>query len=76
MMTKKAARFSSRKGDARMKEKTMTTVEVSAALGVSIRHVLTLIYEKKLPAKKVGMVWQIPSAAVQQRLKERERRNG
>ena len=59
-----------------MKEKSMSTKEASAALGVSIRHVLTLIYEKKVSAKKVGMVWQIPATAVQQRLKEREPRNG
>ena len=59
-----------------MKERPMTTREVSAALGVSIRHVLTLLYEGKLPAKKVGMVWQISASAVQQRLKEREARNG
>ena len=54
-----------------MKEKTMTTKEASAALGVSIRHVLTLLYEKKLPAKKVGMVWRIPLSAVEQRQKKK-----
>jgi excisionase family DNA binding protein len=52
-----------------MANQTMSTREAAAALGVSIRHVLTLLYEKKLPAKKVGMVWSIPVSAIEQRLK-------
>jgi excisionase family DNA binding protein len=52
-----------------MPKQTMSTRETAAALGVSIRHVLTLLYEKKLPAKKVGMVWRIPASAVEQRQK-------
>lgn len=59
-----------------MKEKHLTAREASAALGVSIRHVLTLVYEGKLPAKKVGMIWQIPDSAVQLRLRGRGGRNG
>jgi excisionase family DNA binding protein len=52
-----------------MKEKTMTTRQAAAALGVSIRHILTLLYEGKLPAaRKVGMMWQIPTEAIQRRL--------
>jgi excisionase family DNA binding protein len=58
-----------------MKEETITTKEASVALGVSIRHVLTLIYEKKLPATKIGMLWRISASAVQQRLRKRESRN-
>lgn len=59
-----------------MPNQTMSTREAAAVLGVSIRHILTLLYEKKLPAKKVGMVWRIPVPAIEERLKAREARNG
>ncbi len=59
-----------------MPDQTISTREAAAALRVSIRHILTLLYEKKLPAKKVGMVWRIPVSAIEQRLKQREARNG
>jgi excisionase family DNA binding protein len=54
-----------------MPDQTMSTREAAAALGVSIRYVMTLLYEKKLPAKKLGMVWRIPMSAIQQRLKRK-----
>ncbi len=54
-----------------MPDQTISTREAAAILGVSIRHVLTLLYEKKLPAKKVGMVWRIPASAVEQRQKRK-----
>jgi excisionase family DNA binding protein len=59
-----------------VKDKMMTTREASSALGVSIRHILTLLYEGKISGQKVGMVWQIPASAVEKRLKDREARNG
>jgi excisionase family DNA binding protein len=52
-----------------MHEPAMSTQEAAAVLGVSIRHILTLLYERKLRAKKVGRVWRIPVTAVMQRLK-------
>jgi len=60
-----------------MKTNTMTTREAAAALGVSIRHVLTLLYEGRLPAaRKVGMIWQIPTKSIQQRLATRRVQHG
>jgi excisionase family DNA binding protein len=59
-----------------MKNTDLTTREASAVLGVSIRQILTLLYEGKLPGHKVGMVWQIPASAVEQRLEARKTRNG
>ena len=58
-----------------MKQGLMTTREASAALQIGIRHLLSLIYEGKLPAHKVGMLWQIPASAVEARRKDRESRH-
>jgi len=63
-------------GEEQMKNRDLTTREASAVLGVSIRQILTLLYEGKLPGNKVGMVWQIPASAIEQRLKSRKARNG
>ena len=51
----------------------LNTRQTAQALGVGLRHVLTLLYEQKLPgARKVGRVWQIPASAIEARLKVRE----
>ena len=57
-----------------MRAKTiLTTRQAAQVLGIGLRHVLTLLYEGKLPgAKKAGRKWAIPGAAVESRLKTRE----
>jgi excisionase family DNA binding protein len=53
--------------------KILTTRQTAQALGIGLRHVLTLLYEGKLPgARKNGRKWAIPTAAVESRLKARE----
>lgn len=49
--------------------KTVLTVrQVAEVLGVGMRHVLTLLYEGKLPGSyKLGLQWQIPEDAVMAR---------
>jgi excisionase family DNA binding protein len=43
----------------------LTVRQAAGTLGVGIRHILTLLYEGKLPGSyKLGMQWQIPEAAV------------
>lgn len=56
-----------------MKAKTiMSTREAAQALGVGLRHILTLLYEGKLPgAYKLGLQWQIPKDAVDARIRAR-----
>jgi excisionase family DNA binding protein len=51
--------------------KTVLTVRQAAeVLGVGMRHVLTLLYEGKLPGSyKLGLQWQIPEEAVKARQK-------
>jgi excisionase family DNA binding protein len=72
MKVRNSARvFFAKQGETEMPEQTISTREAATALGVSIRHVLTLLYEEKLPGKKVGMVWRIPLSAVEQRLQRK-----
>ncbi|MFZ0461895.1 MAG: helix-turn-helix domain-containing protein [Candidatus Acidiferrales bacterium] len=49
--------------------KTVLTVRQAAGtLGVGIRHILTLLYEGKLPGSyKLGLQWQIPEEAIEAR---------
>ena len=49
--------------------KTVFTVRQAAeVLGVGIRHILTLLYERKLPGSyKLGLQWQIPEEAIEAR---------
>lgn len=49
--------------------KTVLTVKQAAqVLGIGIRHVLTLLYENKLPGSyKLGLQWQIPEEAIKAR---------
>lgn len=51
------------------KLRTVLTVKQAAqALGVGMRHVLTLLYEGKLPGSyKLGLQWQIPEEAIKAR---------
>lgn len=37
----------------------LTTAEAAERLGLSVRHVQTLIEQGRLPAKKFGHAWQI-----------------
>ena len=58
-----------------MKAKTLlTTRQTAQALGIGLRHVLTLLYEGKLPgARKERRAWVIPAAAIEARLKACEK---
>jgi len=40
-------------------EKLITTMEAAKALGVNHSRVLQFIYQKRLPAKKLGSIWTI-----------------
>ena len=72
MMSK--GKFASRQLEEDVKAKmTLSTRQTAKALGVGLRHVLTLLYEGKLPgARKAGRKWVIPAAAIEARLKTRE----
>jgi excisionase family DNA binding protein len=61
-----------------MKEsKSFGVRETALKLGCTQKYVRDLLYEQKLPgAQKKGRQWNIPAAAIEQRLKEREARNG
>jgi excisionase family DNA binding protein len=51
----------------------LTTRETAQALGIGLRHVLTLLYEGKLPgAKKQKRTWMVPASAVVARLKSHD----
>lgn len=52
----------------------LTTREASLRLGISLRRLMALLAEGKLPGSyKIGLIWQIPQGAVETRIKERER---
>lgn len=49
----------------------MTTREAALRLGISIRRLMSLLAEGKLPgAYKIGLIWQIPVSAVETRTRE------
>jgi len=51
-----------------------TTREAASELGISLRRLMTLLAEGKLPGSyKLGLVWQIPQSALDVRVKELER---
>jgi excisionase family DNA binding protein len=57
--------------------KTLTVKETAQRLGCSLKWVFDLLYAAKLPgATKARGQWRIPAVAVEQRLKQREARNG
>ncbi|HEV2422028.1 MAG TPA: helix-turn-helix domain-containing protein [Candidatus Acidoferrales bacterium] len=46
----------------------LTVRQAAGLLHVGIRHILTLLYEGKLPGSyKLGLQWQIPEEAVKAR---------
>lgn len=52
----------------------MTTREAALRLSISLRRLMALLAEGKLPGSyKVGLIWQIPQSAVEARIRERER---
>lgn len=52
----------------------LTTREAALRLAISIRRLMALLAEGKLPGSyKVGLIWQIPQSAVETRIRERER---
>lgn len=52
----------------------LTTRDAALKLGISLRRLMGLLAEGKLPGSyKIGLIWQIPLAAVETRIKERER---
>lgn len=57
--------------------KSLTVRQAALKLGNTQKFVRDLLYEGKLPgAYKAERAWRIPPAAIEQRLKEREARNG
>lgn len=57
--------------------KALTVQQAAIELGVSLKYVRDLLYEQKLPgARKKGRVWEIPFAAVEARLKARQKADG
>jgi hypothetical protein len=54
-------------------ENVLTTREAALKLGVSIRRLMALLAEGKLPGSyKVGLIWQIPQGAIKARFREKE----
>ncbi len=52
----------------------LTTRQAALKLGVSLRRLMALLAEGKLPgAYKVGLIWQIPQAAIKTRVEEKAR---
>ena len=55
-------------------DKNLTVRQAAGRLGVTLKYVRDLLYEGKLSgARKTGKRWMIPAAAVEERLKDRER---
>jgi excisionase family DNA binding protein len=52
----------------------MTAAEACRRLGVGLEFVYKLIWSGKLPARKLENTWRISSAAVEERVKQREAR--
>ena len=52
----------------------LTTRQAAIRLGVSLRRLMALLAQGKLPGSyKVGLIWQIPQAAVEDRMKQKVR---
>lgn len=54
----------------------LNAAESCRRLGITLDALYRLLYAGKLQGRKVEGVWRIPISAVEQRLKEREARNG
>ena len=57
-------------------KKELTATESCRHLGITLDALYRLLYAGKLPGRKVEGIWRIPLSAVEQRLRERETRNG
>ncbi len=57
-------------------ERYLTPIAAARRLGLGLDYLYKLMWAGKLPARKVNGRWRIPAAAIEQRLKEREARNG
>lgn len=61
-------------GEAVKAANVLTTREAALKLGISLRRLMALLAEGKLPGSyKVGLMWQVPQSAVEARIKQRER---
>jgi excisionase family DNA binding protein len=50
----------------------LTTRQAALKLGISLRRLMALLAEGKLPGSyKVGLIWQIPQAAIETRMREK-----
>lgn len=57
--------------------KTLSVRQAALRMGNTRKYISDLLYEEKLPgAQKQNGRWQIPLTVIEQRLKEREKRNG
>jgi excisionase family DNA binding protein len=52
----------------------LTTREAALRLNISIRRLMSLLAEGRLPGSyKVGLIWQIPLSAIETRTREKAR---
>ena len=56
-------------------KKDLSPREAAQRLGVALSYLYSLIWTGRLEAEKVNTRWRIPSAAVEQRLRQREARD-
>ena len=50
----------------------LTTRQAALMLSISLRRLMALLAEGKLPGSyKVGLIWQIPLAAIETRIREK-----
>jgi excisionase family DNA binding protein len=54
-----------------MEKQEISVAEAARRLGVALTYVYSLLWSGKLKARKVNGQWQIPSEAIQSRLKAR-----
>jgi excisionase family DNA binding protein len=59
-----------------LEDKYLTPSSAARRLCVGLDYFYKLLWTGKLSATKVNGRWRIPQAAIEQRLKEREARNG
>jgi len=52
-------------------QKVLSVREAARRLGCTLKYVYDLLYSGRLPARKRGQQWRIPSQAVEARLKQR-----
>jgi excisionase family DNA binding protein len=56
------------------KEIEVSPAQAARTLGVTLNYIYVLLWTKRLPARKSGGRWLIPSSAVESRLRDREAR--